>query len=94
MASKLSEVVRSERLCAIEKEVREVLGARVDEVIAHRLAIYVLSQRYRRLSLSQIVEDAGHGSHADVLFTLRIVKVYMAEDAALAEKVQKLCGVT
>jgi hypothetical protein len=25
---------------------------------------------------------------------LRIVKVYMAEDAALAEKVRKLCGMT
>ena len=43
MASRLSEVVRSERLCAIEKEVREVLGERVDEVIVHRVAIYVLS---------------------------------------------------
>jgi hypothetical protein len=40
------------------------------------------------------VEDAGYGSLADVLFTLRLVKVYMAEDTALAEKVRKLGGVT
>src|SRR4029453_17744518 len=91
MASGLDSVIRSPRLWAIEKEAREVLGESVSDDIVHRVAIYVLKQRWPGLLLSQIAEDAGHGCNADMLLSLRFVQVFMAEDAVFAEMVRRLC---
>jgi hypothetical protein len=53
----------------------------------------MLSQRYPRLHCRKS-EDAGVWIARGRAFHAPIVKVYMAEDTALAEKVQKLGGVT
>ena len=91
MASDLDSVIRSPRLLAIEKQAREVLGESVSDDIVHRVGIYVLMQRWPRLLLSEIAEDAGHGCNADMLLSLRFVQVFMAEDPVFAERVRSLC---
>jgi hypothetical protein len=88
--SRLSKIRRSERLWAIEKQVRQVFG--VKEHLAHRIAIYILFMRNRpRITMTKLAEEAGHGWVTEMLLAIRLTQDHMGRDAGFAGKVRKLC---
>jgi hypothetical protein len=85
--SRLSQVVRSPRLQAIEDEVK-ALG--LDERITHFIGIYLLREKLGHPSLTELAKDAGHGDHTNMLWALKKVQWTMEKDAEFAEKVRRM----